>query len=157
MCEEFNRYWSGIFCSPSREYSHPEPNWNPLRLSRILQNTKARLTVEDQRMLDSPFTANDFYHALKNTAPNKAPGPDGLPLAYYKVDLQLWSKILEVVYSAQFQLGQMTKFQRRGQISLLYKSGDRKVPSNYRPITLLNIDAKLGPKILSKRLQPILP
>ncbi|KAF1327265.1 Pollike protein, partial [Globisporangium splendens] len=157
MCEEFNRYWSGVYCSPSREYSHPKPKWNPLKLSRILQHTKTRLTTEDQRMLDSPFTANDFYYALKHTTANKSPGPDGLPLAYYNVDIQLWSKILEVVYSSQFQLGKMTKFQRRGQISLLYKSGDRRVPSNYRPITLLNIDAKLGPKILSKRLQSILP
>ncbi|GAB9476026.1 Pollike protein [Globisporangium polare] len=157
MCEDFNQYWSRIYCSPSREFSHPKPQWNPLKLSRILKHTTTRLTEDDRRMLDSPFTANDFYHALKHTPPNKAPGPDGLPLAYYNVNIQLWSKILETVYSAQLGLGRMTKFQRRGQISLLYKSGDRRAPSNYRPITLLNIDAKLGPKILSKRLQSILP
>ncbi|KAF4146197.1 Reverse transcriptase (RNA-dependent DNA polymerase) [Phytophthora infestans] len=46
----------------------------------------------------------------------------------------------------------MTKFQRRAQVLLLYKKGDRKLPSNYRPISLLNVDAKLGPKILAYRL-----
>ena len=46
----------------------------------------------------------------------------------------------------------MTKFQRREQVSLLYKHGDRTEPSNYRPISIVNVDAKLGPKISAHRL-----
>ncbi|CAI5716704.1 unnamed protein product [Peronospora effusa] len=125
-------------------------------LSQILQHTSSVLTPEDRAYLDSPLTANDFYWALQHTASGKTPGPDGLPLDYYKVDLPLWSRILEVIYGAQFYKGKMTKFQRRAQISLLYKHGDRSLPSNYRPITLLNVDAKLGPKILAHRLGRVL-
>ncbi|GMG17268.1 unnamed protein product [Phytophthora fragariaefolia] len=51
----------------------------------------------------------------------------------------------------------MTKFQRRAYISLLYIKGDRSLPSNYRPLTLLNHDAKFGPKIVAHRLRGILP
>ncbi|OWY97094.1 Pol Polyprotein [Phytophthora megakarya] len=57
---------------------------------------------------------------------------------------------------AQFQRGKMKKFQLRAQDLLLYKKGDRKAPSNYRPISILNVDAKLGPKILAFRLGSIL-
>ncbi|TMW63866.1 hypothetical protein Poli38472_014946 [Pythium oligandrum] len=89
-------------------------------------------------------------------APDRAPGPDGLPLAYYKTDIHLWSQVLECVYAAQFALGRMTKFQRRGQIILLYKKGDKRDPLNHRPITLLNMDAKIPPKVLARRMGPAL-
>ncbi|OWZ14847.1 Pol Polyprotein [Phytophthora megakarya] len=51
----------------------------------------------------------------------------------------------------------MTMFQRRAHLSLLYKAGDRILPGNYRPLTLLNHDAKLGPKFLLRRLDKVLP
>ncbi|OWZ05299.1 Pol Polyprotein [Phytophthora megakarya] len=70
--------------------------------------------------------------------------------------MTLWCRVLEVVYAAQLRRGRMSKFQRRGQVCLLYKKGDRKEPGNYRPITLLNVDAKLGPKILAYRLGTVL-
>ena len=61
-----------------------------------------------------------------------------------------------MIYSAQLSKGRLTKFQRRATVTLLYKKGDRSLPSNYRPITLLDHDAKLGPKILSFRLRKVL-
>ena len=79
-----------------------------------------------------------------------------MSLDYYHVDLPICSRIFEVVYGAQFHKGKMTKFQRRAQISLLYKKGDRSSQSNYRPIFLLNVDAKLGPKFLAHRLGRVL-
>ncbi|GAB9465705.1 Pollike protein, partial [Globisporangium polare] len=107
--------------------------------------------------MDRPITANDIYYALKATSKNKAPGPDGLPIDYYFTDLPLWCKILESVYGSQFSKGRMSKFQRRAQVCLLYKKGDKSDPGNYRPITLLNVDAKIGPKVIAKRLGDLLP
>ncbi|KAF4032795.1 Reverse transcriptase (RNA-dependent DNA polymerase) [Phytophthora infestans] len=132
-CTAFSSYWSRIYCSPSQEFGHHKPKWDRIKLSQIHQHTRTRHTSEAQAYLNSPFTANEFYWALSHTSTGKTPGPDGLPVEYYKVDLPLWSRILEVVYAAQLQR-------------------DRKLPSNYRPISLLNVDAKLGPKILAYRL-----
>ena len=39
-----------------------------------------------------------------------------------------------------------------GDISMLYKKGDREDPRNYRPITLLNSDYKVFTRVLSKRM-----
>ena len=86
-----------------------------MELSRLLQYTTSALTPADRAYLDSPLTANDFYEALHHTETGKTPGTDDLPLKYYKIDLTLWSRILEVVYRSQFQKGKMTKFQRRAQ------------------------------------------
>ena len=65
--------------------------------------------------------------------------------------------MLELVYAAQFRKGRMSKFQRRAYISLLFKKGSRSDPRNYRPLTLLNQDAKFGPKTLAYRLNQVLP
>ncbi|KAJ8507832.1 hypothetical protein ON010_g18931 [Phytophthora cinnamomi] len=88
---------------------------------------------------------------------DKAPGPDGLPIEYYKLAPDLWARIYEVIHDFQLSKGKMTKFQRRAHLSLLYKAGDRSLPGNYRPLTLLNHDAKLGPKVLAWRLGEVLP
>ncbi|OWZ01615.1 Pol Polyprotein [Phytophthora megakarya] len=107
--------------------------------------------------MDAPLTANDFYGAIMHSKNGKAPGPDGLPIEYYKVAPNEWARIYEVVHDSQLSNGQMTKFQRRAHLSLLYKSGDRTLPGNYRPLTLLNHDAKLAPKILAHRMGFVLP
>lgn len=51
----------------------------------------------------------------------------------------------------------MTKFQRRSYLSLLYKKEDRADPATYRPLMILNQDAKFCPKVLAKRLNLVLP
>ena len=51
----------------------------------------------------------------------------------------------------------MSKSQRRAYLSLLFKQGSRSDPRNYRLLTLLNQDAKFGPKALSYRLNQVLP
>ena len=73
-----------------------------MELSRLLQYTTSALTPADRAYLDSPLTSNDYYWALQHTATGKTPGPDGLPLEYYKVDLPLWSRILEVCMGPNF-------------------------------------------------------
>ena len=108
-------------------------------------------------MLDAPLTANDFFFAIKHTARGKSPGPDGLPAEYYQLFPTEWAQVLELVYAAQFRKGRMSKFQRRAYISLLFKKGSRSDPKNYRPLTLLNQDAKFGPKALAYRLNQVLP
>ncbi|RMX61941.1 hypothetical protein DD238_008385 [Peronospora effusa] len=98
-------------------------------------------------MLDAPITANDFFYAIHHTARGKAPGPDGLPAEYYQLFPHKWAQVLELVYADQFRKGRMSKFQRHS----------RSDPRNYRPLTLLNQDAKFGPKALAYRLNQVLP
>ena len=67
-CSNFNKYWSSIYCSPSREYGHVKPQWDRMELSRLLQYTTAASTPADRAYLDSPLTANEFYWALQHTS-----------------------------------------------------------------------------------------
>ena len=42
-------------------------------------------------------------------------------------------------------------------LTLLYKKGERADISNWRPISLLNVDYKIITKLLAERLKPLLP
>ncbi|KAF0703528.1 hypothetical protein AaE_015325 [Aphanomyces astaci] len=154
---KFRQYWAQIFQSPSRDLNCPVQPHNRRRLQSVLAKTTRRLTTTQRRSMEAPLTANEFYFAITKSARNKAPGPDGLPIEYYLTDPHNWARVFEVCYSNQLQRGRMTKFQRRAHLSLLYKAGERLEPGNHRPLTLLNSDAKLGPKIMSYRLGKTLP
>lgn len=159
MAALHRRFWGSLFQSPSYDLagSLAQRHINPPALADMLKHTLNRLSPDDQRFLDAPMTANDFFWAIKTSSKNKSSGLDGLPAEYYQLFPEKWAQVYEIIYAAQLARGRMTKFQRRASISLLYKKGDRSNPGNYRPITLLNHDAKFGPKILARRLGFILP
>ena len=159
MAALHRNYWGSIFQSPSEDLASriPRRRFQPLQFLQHLAHTTKRLRPHDQRFLDSPLTAHDFYWAITKSPKGRSSGLDGLPVEYYQLFPSKWARIYEMVYASQFAKGRMTKFQRRAYISLLYKKGDRSAASNYRPITLLNHDAKLGPKILAHRLSKVLP
>ncbi|KAF1320888.1 Pol polyprotein, partial [Globisporangium splendens] len=151
-------FMGSLFQSPSANLQQQKTSsYSPLELASYLRDTMARLSPRDCAMLDAPLTANDFYWAIVTSGNERASGPDGLPAEYYKLCPSTWARVYEVVYANQLAKGRMSKFQRRAYLSLLYKSGDRSLPSNYRPLTLLNHDAKFGPKILARRLGDVLP
>nr|CCA25345.1 AlNc14C292G10251 [Albugo laibachii Nc14] len=132
MAHAHNVYWADVFQSPSKGYHPIKRSHNAPAMTELLRHTTASLSSDDCRILESPFTATAFYWAIKSSKPDKAPGYDGLPIEYYQLFVSEWARVLEL-------------------------DGDRSQPSYYRPITLLNHDAKLGPKILAYRLTRILP
>ncbi|CAH0488768.1 unnamed protein product [Peronospora farinosa] len=159
MAEVHRKYWGSLYRSPSHDFisSTSVSPFQPLELLRLLRHTTSCISSADQVHLDAPMTANDFYWAITTSGRGRSSGLDGLPIEYFQLSPHKWAQVLEGVYASQLRLGRMTKFQRRASITLLHKSGDRGDPSNYRPITLLNHDAKLGPKIMAHRLRNVLP
>ena len=88
---------------------------------------------------------------------DKSPGSDGLPAEFYNF---FWDEICDTlleVINFCFNRGLLTESMRLAIISLLYKKGDIELLKNWRPISLLNVDYKIGSKAFASRLQLILP
>ena len=74
---------------------------------------------------------------------NKVPGNDGLSIEFYKTFWDLIGDLLVASFNEYFANGTMSPSQRQAVITLIEKKDqDRCDLKNWRPISLLNVDAK---------------
>ncbi len=107
---------------------------------------------------DHCITEKEILNSLKQLHNGKTPGPDGLPLDFYKyfwIDIKLL--LIESIEHAT-KTGKLYIKQRRGIITLLPKKDkSRHFLKNWRPISLLNTDYKIIAKLIADRLKNVLP
>lgn len=106
--------------------------------------------------LGAPFNKEEIKEALSMMSPYKAPGPDGFPAAFYQnnweiVGDQISSTILNLLNNNQLptDLGDAL-------MVLIPKTQLPTKPSQFRPISLLNVCFKLATKMIVNRLKPLL-
>lgn len=56
---------------------------NPHELDRVLEGVKRVVTADINAELVKPYTMEEIDIAIKQMAPLKAPGLDGMPLLFY--------------------------------------------------------------------------
>lgn len=120
-------------------------SWNPMIQSKILQE------IED------PISLDEVTLAIQKISDGKAPGIDGLTSTMYKTHIEVIAPLLSNLFYEWFRNGVPNEF-KKGVLIASYKGkGDRSDLSNWRPITLLNVDYKLFSKIINSRLIKLLP
>lgn len=88
----------------------------------------------------------------------KSPGSDGFPVEFYKQFIDILTPVLKEVYNEAFVLQSLPPTFDEALISVIPKKDrDPLQPSNYRPISLLNVDCKILTRILATRLERVLP
>ncbi len=116
-----------------------------------------KLNEIEKQSCEGILTEKECAKALKDFKNNKSPGTDGFTAEFYKF---FWVDIKELVVNSLnfgYSIGNLSIEQSRGIISLLPKKyKDKLYLNNWRPISLLNIDYKIGAKSLAKRMQPLL-
>ena len=83
---------------------------------------------------------------------DKSPGMDGLPIEFYKDNLDWIGEELLLFYNDAFDNDSLGINVNRGVIKLLPKVGDRSLVQNQRPITLVNLSHKIIAKVLARRI-----
>ena len=117
-----------------------------------------QLSEKLQRQCEGSLTYAECLNVLDTLKNNKSPGNDGLTAEFYKKFWPLLGTLLVDSLNTAFVHGKLSNSQRQGIIRLIEKKDkDKRFVENWRPISLLNVDYKIGSKALATRLEKVLP
>jgi endonuclease/exonuclease/phosphatase family metal-dependent hydrolase len=130
-------------------------------IETLLSNvpTDALLSDAQVQSLDQVPTGSELIAVIKHAPNNKSPGLDGLPFEVYKYLFDrfpsvtaLFTQILVDAFN-----GSIPPSWLQTRMVLLFKKGDPTLLSNWRPLSLINADAKIYTKLLANRFNIVLP
>ena len=117
-----------------------------------------QLQATEISLCDENISPEEVARSLKELSNDKTPGSDGFSINFYKFFWPDIKFLLTDSFLYTFENGYLSNDQKRGIISLIPKEGkDLRSLRNWRPISLLNTDYKILTKLLSNRLQTVLP
>jgi len=94
---------------------------------------------------------------IKNLPTNKGPGPEGFTAEFYQKVRQELTPIQLKLFQKTAEEGKLPNSFHEATITLIPKPDkDATKKENYRPISLMNIDAEILNKILANRIHNIL-
>ena len=117
-----------------------------------------RLSVDQVETCEGALTVSECFKCLQFFGCHKSPGNDGLTVEFYKA---FWNTVGNLVVDSlnfAYEYGELSNSQKEAIITLIEKKDrDKRYLSNWRPISLINMDVKIGSKAIAKRLENILP
>jgi hypothetical protein len=146
IANAFNEYFSNIGMNLANEL----PSNNNLTVSQFMDK------LTPQSIFLSPVDEPEIKEEINKLKLGKSPGFDGLNPKLLKSISHVITPVLAHIFNMSFSNGSYPSAFKKAKVIPLFKKGDRKLPENYRPISLLSCINKLLEKILEKRLRNFL-
>ena len=89
------------------------------------------------------ITESSIEKVLKKLKPNKSPGPDGLHPKFFRELAGCICIPLCIIFNYSLENGVLPDAWKKARVSAIYKKDNKKVASNYRPVSLTSIVCKV--------------
>ena len=123
--------------------------------SKVIHDSKTFFTEPPESdasyLTDINFSENVIIDAIKELSPNSAAGPDGIPASLLINCATEIAPLLKCIFTSSFSKGCIPPSFKRAAIVPIFKSGDKCLPGNYRPISLTSVICKVYERIIRKQ------
>jgi hypothetical protein len=112
-----------------------------------------KLNQEDIKHLNISITHNESEAVIKRLPKKKSPGPDGFSVEFYQTFKELIPTLLKLFHEIEWE-GTLPNLFYEASITLISKPDKNTSKNeNYKPISLMNINAKILNKIMANQIQ----
>ena len=161
LVEMFNKHYVNIVektsgIAPKNPGNPLDPKLDQKTIPEIVENywnhpsiIKIKEIVKEKLSFDFPeATAEDINKIIKSLNPNKATGPDRIPLKIIKTAANVIDSHLAYIINKDLKENKFSENAKTALVRPIYKQDDRDKIKTYRPVSLLNGFSKIYERLL---------
>ena len=136
---------------------YKEQHIDETTLGSFLRDWNPDIDQETLNKLDNPFSREELDTAYKQMRDLKAPGTSGMPTLPFKLLPEDGMEKLLATFNEIMASGSVPADWKKGEVITLFKKGDVLELGNRRPITLLETEYKILSKMVTNRMNDLIP
>ena len=121
--------------------------YTPAEIDQIVVDGSTNTQMEDITITEQDLKTSIME--LKNTS---APGPDGVPVVLFKKCMEELATPLCIMWKESLSCGKIAEKLKAGLVVPIFKSGERHIAKNYRPVTVTSHIVKIFERVIVRKL-----